>query len=95
MFGLEMGTGARTYSTTHLPHVALLWAVALAPVGALTVVGAGLAFGAGRAAIHLGTVVGATGESVVMRQRAAASVGRATVAPLYASWAVALAVVVS
>ncbi|MET9023730.1 hypothetical protein ABZV93_27530 [Actinopolymorpha sp. NPDC004070] len=50
-FGFEMGTGVRTYMTTGLPHVLVL-AVALCatwPQG----LAAGLAFGAGRAAMVL------------------------------------------
>jgi hypothetical protein len=46
-FGLEMGTGARTYSTTQLPHIVLAWAVLFAHSWAVVLIVA-VGFAAGR-----------------------------------------------
>jgi hypothetical protein len=54
-FGVEMGTGLRTYMTSALPHLALLTALLL-PLGWQALV-VGAAFGVGRAAMALTRLV--------------------------------------
>jgi ABC-type Na+ efflux pump permease subunit len=53
-FGLEMGTGARTFLPTPLPYAAAITVLLLAPAPAALLTGLG--FGAGRALMTLGTL---------------------------------------
>jgi hypothetical protein len=60
-FGIEMGTGMRTYVPSGLPYVALLLVAGFA--GPLTALVAGAAFGLGRAAMTIGSLYyGSDGE---------------------------------
>lgn len=53
-FGVEMGTGMRTYVPSGLPYVALVLVAGLA--GPLTALAAGAAFGFGRAVMTIGSL---------------------------------------
>jgi len=90
-FGLAMGTGARTYSTTHLPHVAAAWTVAIEPFGTSSALVAGFAFACGRALSYVLVVGWQSAVSVERRQATMSDAARLLVAPTYLLWCVTIA----
>jgi hypothetical protein len=53
LFGFEMGTGMRTFSPTGLPHLGLVAAICVAPIGAIPLA---IGFATGRSAMLLGAL---------------------------------------